>query len=62
MIVRQQLYREKKDALLRNLVTNERTKCDIINEESIDGKMFFVVRIGPRVFKLAKEGYSLVKK
>lgn len=61
MVNRQPQYRERKDVLIKNVVTNERTRCDIINEESIDGKLFYVVRMGPRIFKLAKEGYSLVK-
>ena len=55
------IYKEKKDVLLKNVVTNERTRCDVINEEYIDGKPFFVVKIGPRIFKLAKEGFALAK-
>lgn len=54
-------YQEKKNVLLKNSFSNEKLLCDIINEESIDGKLFFVVRIGQRVLKLAKESHSLVK-
>lgn len=61
MIQRRPVYPEKKDVLLKNSFSNERVKCDIINEESIDGKMFFVVRMGARILKLAKESHSLVK-
>lgn len=54
-------YNEKKNVILKNSFSNERLVCDIINEESIDGKLFFVVRIGQRILKLAKESHSLVK-
>lgn len=61
MFQRRPTYQEKKNVLLKNTFNNERMRCDIINEESIDGKLFFVVRMGPRVLKLAKESHSLVK-
>jgi hypothetical protein len=37
------------------------TRGDIVNEEFIDGKQFFVVKVGPRFLKFSKEGYTLLK-
>lgn len=61
MFQRRPTYTEKKNVLIKNTFNNERIRCDIINEESIDGKPFFVVRVNNRILKLAKEGHSLVK-
>ena len=58
---RQLSYKIKHGAVLKNKITNETTTGDIVNEENIDGKMFYVLKVGPRFLKLAKEGYSLIK-
>lgn len=35
---------------------------DIHGQDDIDGKLFWIVRVGERVFKLAKDGYDLKRK
>jgi hypothetical protein len=54
-------YKTKTNAILKNVVNNERMTCDIINEEVIDGKLFYVVKMNNRLQKLAKDGFSIVK-
>ena len=54
-------YTPKTNVRLKNNVTNEVTNGDIVNEEEIEGKQFYVVRVGPRYLKLSKEGFSLMK-
>lgn len=41
-----------------NHLTNESMTGDLINEDEIDGKKFYVMRINGRVLKLAKDAYS----
>lgn len=55
------LYKVKPNISFKNNVTKEVTVGDIVNEEDIEGKHFYVVKIGPRFLKLSKEGYSIVK-
>lgn len=55
------LYKVKPNISFRNNVTKEITIGDIINEEEIEGKLFYVVRIGPRLLKFSREGYSIIK-
>lgn len=50
-------YNVKRNATLRNRINNETFAGDIINEESIDGKTFFVIRNNGKVFKLNKDSY-----
>jgi len=40
-----------------NHLINEAVTGDLINEEEIEGKKFYVMRINGRVLKLAKEAY-----
>lgn len=40
-----------------NHLTNETVTGDLINEDEIEGKKFYVMRINGRVLKLAKEAY-----
>lgn len=54
-------YNVKFDVVFKNKINNEIIIGDVINEEEIDGKHFFVVKNGQRSYKLAKEGYSIVK-
>jgi len=55
------LYKVKPNISFKNNITKEVTVCDIVNEEEIEGKRFYIVKIGPRILKFAKEGYSIVK-
>lgn len=50
-------YAIKRNAVLRNRMNNDLYYGDVINEESIDGKVFFVVRKEGKVFKLNKDSY-----
>jgi len=46
---------------LKNRLSNEIVICDIINEDVIEGKLYFVVRQHGRVLKYAKDSYFQVK-
>lgn len=52
-------YNVRKNATLKNRLNNELFTGDIINEESIEGKMFFVVRKEGRIFKFNKDSFSV---
>lgn len=46
----------------RNKINNEITLGDLVNEEYIDGKTYFVIRSERGTFiKLSKEAYNIVK-
>jgi hypothetical protein len=51
-------YVVKPNVSLVNRVNNERVDGDLINEEEIDGRSFYVIRVGQRVMKLAKDAYT----
>lgn len=54
-------YKVREHVTLKNIFNTGDIICDIINEEEIDGKMFYVVRANNRVFKVAKEAYIIRK-
>ncbi|NDG30620.1 hypothetical protein EB118_11185 [bacterium] len=54
-------YKIKPNTNFKNNITKEVVSGDIINEEEIEGKRFYIVKIGPRVLKFSKEGYSILK-
>lgn len=54
-------YATKKDVVLVNRVTNEVITGDIINEDEIEGRFFFVIKSGGRVIKVAKDAYNIKK-
>jgi len=58
---RRLVFKVKPNVRLKNNFTNEVTRGDIVNEEFIDGKQFFVVKVGPRFLKFSKEGYTLLR-
>jgi hypothetical protein len=47
------------DVTLINRTTTENYKGDLIGDDEIDGKSFYVLQVGARVMKLSKEGYEL---
>ena len=51
----------KRNVTLTNRVTNETITGDIINEDDIEGRPFFVIKSGARVMKLAKDAYIIKK-
>lgn len=62
MYTKQRLtFKTKPNVRFKNNITNEVTRGDIVDEEYIDGKQFYVVKVGPRLLKLSKEGYTLLK-
>jgi hypothetical protein len=48
----------KPNYTLYNHFTNESLTGDLINEDDIEGKKFYVMRINGRVLKFAKDSYS----
>jgi hypothetical protein len=56
-------YPVKPNVTLQNRLNNETITGDLVNEDEIDGKKFFVLRAGrpPRLMKLAKDAYILKK-
>lgn len=48
----------KPNFTLYNRMNNEKITGDLINEDEIEGKKFYVMRVGPRKIKLAKDAYS----
>jgi hypothetical protein len=55
--IKKPTYSVRKNATLKNRLNNELFFGDVINEESIDGKTFFVVRKEGKVFKLNKDSF-----
>ena len=54
-------YKIKPNNNFKNNITKEVVSGDIINEEEIEGKRYYIAKIGPRVLKFSKEGYSILK-
>lgn len=54
-------YNIKRNVTFKNKFNNESYTGDLINEDSIDGKLFYVVKKDAKVFKLAKESYSVIQ-
>ena len=48
----------KPNFTLYNRLNSEKITGDLVNEDEIDGKQFYVVRVGPLVLKLAKDAYT----
>ena len=48
----------KPNYTLYNHFNNESLTGDLINEDDIEGKKFYVMRINGRVLKFAKDSYS----
>lgn len=54
-------YKAKPNAKLKNAMTNEVIVVDILDEEDIEGKKFWIVRSKQRMLKLSKDAYALVR-
>lgn len=48
----------KHNVTLFNRLNNEQITGDLVNEDEIEGKKFYVLRVGPRLMKLAKDAYT----
>ena len=55
-------YKIRQNVTLKNAFNNTSTTGDIINEEEIDGRAFYVIKCNGRVQKLAKEAHTIVNK
>lgn len=53
-----QQFVTKPNYTLYNRLNNEKIIGDLINEDEIEGKKFYVLKVGARVLKLAKDAYS----
>lgn len=58
---RSQNFVEKKNVVLFNRMNHEQVVGDLINEDEIDGKSFFVMRVNGRVMKYSKEAFTTKK-
>lgn len=54
-------YQVKPNVKLKNRMNEGTYVGDIINEEDIEGKGYYVVRINGRVQKLAKEAFIIMR-
>jgi len=54
-------YKVKQNITLKNIFNNTDFCGDIINEEEIEGKGFYVLRVNNRIYKLAKDAHILQK-
>jgi len=52
-------YKIKENVTLKNIFNTGDINCDIINEEEIDGKPFYVIRSMGRILKVSKEAYTI---
>lgn len=52
------VYPKKENYTLYNILNNESLTGVLINEEMIDEKKFYVMKVNGRVLKLAKDSYS----
>ena len=55
-------FKRMHNVTLKNILNSEHFICDIINEDIIDGKQYFVVSKNNRVFKLARDSYVITKR
>lgn len=60
--MRKSRYEIKKDVYFKNRINDSSYVGDLINEEEIEGKRYYVVKKSGRVVKLAKEFYTIVKR
>jgi len=58
---RQQLYTVRPNVKFKNRMNEISYVGDIINEEEIEGKGYYVVKINGRVQKLAKEAFIITR-
>lgn len=59
IVQRRNVYKPKTNVRLRNKFNNEIIAGDIVNEEEIEGKFFWILKQNARTMKLAKEAYVI---
>jgi len=55
------VYKIKENVTLKNIFSTSVHTGDIIDEQDIEGKTFYVMRSNNKVFKLAKEAHIIRK-
>lgn len=55
-------YTTKSNVTLKNRFSNETMKCDVVDEDEVEGKKFWVVNVANRSdrLKFSKDAWSLV--
>lgn len=61
MYMKAQPNPQKLNMTLYNRLNSEKVTGDLINEEEIEGKKFYVMRVGQRMLKLSKDAYTSKK-
>ena len=56
--MKRQQFVTKPNFILFNRLNSEQIVGDLINEDEIEGKQFYVLRVGQRTLKLAKDAYT----
>lgn len=56
--MKRQQFVIKPNFVLFNRLNSEQIVGDLINEDEIEGKQFYVLRVGQRTLKLAKDAYT----
>lgn len=57
----QNRYTAKPNVILYNRLNSEQIAGDLVNEDEIEGKQFYVMRVNGRLLKLAKDAYTTKK-
>ena len=60
--LRKPQYKIRENVVLKNIFNTGDIAGDIIDEQEIEGRSFYVVRSNNRVYKVAKEAYTVRKK
>jgi putative ribosome biogenesis GTPase RsgA len=55
-------YEVRRNLYFKNKVNDNSYTGDLVNEEDIEGKRFYIVKVNNRTLKLAKEFYTIVKR
>lgn len=58
MNIQRNKFQIKPGFTLYNRLNNEQITGSLINEDEIEGKKFYVMQVGQRTLKLAKDAYS----
>lgn len=53
-------YAVKRNVTLKNKLTGELIQGDVVNEEDIDGRFFYVLRNHRGTYKYVKEAFTLL--
>jgi hypothetical protein len=57
----QTTFKPKLNVLLKNKITGEQLTVNVLDENEIDGKLFWVAQHNNRVVRLSKDAYTIQK-